>query len=302
LAISTFILVIVGLFLSFYFYRINQLKVQKVLLEKLVAERTNDLKLTNEQLLEHQIQIENQAEELQIQSENLKETNNLLIAKQQLIINQTEQLKETNNKLSLLNATKDKFFSIIAHDLKNPFNAILGLSEILIIKYDSIDDEERKNLLRMVNESSNNIYRLLENLLEWAHSQTGSINYQPEEFVINEMIISNIALVKNMALKKDIQIINNFEDKVKIFADKNMINTVLRNLISNAIKFTESGSIKIDVTKGSNSTTILVKDSGMGISSDKLNKIFDLLSAKSTSGTKVESGTVLCLILCKEFV
>jgi signal transduction histidine kinase len=253
-------------------------------------------------LEEQQQQIEEQNEVLMAQAENLSETNTLLEERHQIIEEQAEELSASNDKLTILNATKDKFFSIIAHDLKNPFNSIMGFCEILSLHYEKMDDIKRKQLIGVVYESSNNLFKLLENLLQWARSQTGDIKYEPEEFILNELINTNISLLENLILEKNLEIKQNPESKIKIFADINMINTVIRNLISNAIKYTETGSISIDVFQDNVETKVNIIDTGIGISNDKLDKIFDVMSSKSTNGTRGESGTGLGLIICKEFI
>jgi signal transduction histidine kinase len=157
-------------------------------------------------------------------------------------------------------------------------------------------------MIGAIYESSKNLFKLLENLLHWARSQTGNIKYEPEEFIINELFDTNISLVENMVLEKNLEIKQNLESKIKIFADKNMINTVIRNLITNAIKYTETGSISIEVFQDNVETKVSIIDTGIGISNDKLDNIFDVMSSKSTHGTRGESGTGLGLILCKEFI
>jgi signal transduction histidine kinase len=202
----------------------------------------------------------------------------------------------------MLNATKDKFFSIIAHDLKNPFTSILGFCEMLSLRYDKMEDVKRKYLLGVVYESSKSLFKLLENLLEWARSQTGSINYEPEKFDLNELIVTNISLVENLVLEKNLKMKHNFNPETIVFADKNMINTVIRNLITNAIKFTETGGITVETKQDKDYTRVNIIDTGIGISPDKLDKIFEVLSSKSTPGTRGESGTGIGLIICREFI
>jgi signal transduction histidine kinase/ligand-binding sensor domain-containing protein len=315
-AIVSFFLAFIGLFLGFYFYRVNQLNEQKEKLEKLVKERTaeieqknlvlhkqsNELMEVNVLIEERQQHIEEQNEILVEQTEKLNESNALLEERQQYIEEQADELSIANEKLIKLNATKDKFFSIIAHDLKNPFTSILGFCEILSLRYDKMDDIKKKHLLDVVYESSKNLYKLLENLLEWARSQTGSIKYEPENFDINELIENNITLTENLVQNKNLQIKYISNGSIRIFADKNMISTVIRNLITNAIKFTESGGISIEVFQDQYNTRVNIIDTGIGISEDKLLKIFDVMSSKSTSGTSGESGTGLGLIICKEFI
>jgi ligand-binding sensor domain-containing protein/signal transduction histidine kinase len=279
---------IVFILLLFYYLRIAQIRRINIQLKKMVDERTTELALKNEMMRE--------------QNKVVIESNTILKEQKQFIEEQADELSFSNEKLIKLNATKDKFFNIIAHDLRNPFTSILGFCELLTIRYDKMDDVKRKHLLGVVFESSKNLFKLLENLLEWARSQTGSIKYQPEEFFINELIASNISLVESLVQDKKLEIKQNLKRKIKIFADKNMINTVIRNLISNAIKFTDVGGITIEVVQDEDKTKTSITDTGVGISQDNIGKIFEVMSSKSTQGIRGESGTGLGLIICKEFI
>lgn len=309
--------------IGFYLYRVNSLNLQKIELQRLVLERTHEIneknialvKQTDElnetnTLLEEKNQfIEEQNELLLSQTEKLNETNALLEERQQLVEEQAEELqttadelKEKNSTLERLNATKDKFFTIIAHDLKNPFNAILGFSELLITNFHKYDDTKKTNLIRQIFDSSNKVYKLLENLLQWSRSQTGSIEFKPELFNLNDIIEINCTLVDNMANEKNLKIIRNCPKEVYVFADKNMLSTVIRNLLTNAIKFSEKGNIIIECLHEETNIRVKVVDTGVGINPEKIEDIFDITSSKSTEGTRGESGTGLGLILCKEFV
>ena len=243
--------------------------------------QTELLNETNIQLEERQQQIEEQAEELRAQSEELHKTN--------------MSLQESNN-------TKDKLFSIIGHDLKNPLNAIMGFSELLVMRYDSITNEKKKFLLATLNESARSIFKLLDNLLSWARSLSGNIKYKPEELIIGDTINESLKLLNEMAESKDVTLKKHVQEQEKIICDKNILNTLLRNLISNAIKFTENGSIDVFVVKEGNKTTFEVRDTGAGMKPEVRDRIFDVKKSQSTKGTKGESGTGLGLILCKEFV
>ncbi len=218
------------------------------------------------------------------------------------------KLSESYREIKLLNATKDKFFSIIAHDLKSPFSALLGFSELLLENHATYDDAEREEYIRFINDGSIKTYKLLENLLTWAQSQTGRIKFTPEKINIEELINEIISLLEEPAGNKEIKLISNTERDLSVNADKNMINTVIRNLISNAIKFTPKGG---DITVKSHKTTdennqefvkISIKDSGVGISPEIQTKLFKITENVSTKGTEKEAGTGLGLILCKEFV
>jgi signal transduction histidine kinase len=261
----------------------------------LVQDRTKEIEEKNKILLN--------------QTFELNETNALLEERQQYIEEQSEELKrkadelfEKNRTLITLNATKDKFFTIIAHDLKNPFNAILGFSELLSIHYNKYDDAKRMTLISAIFDSSTKVFKLLENLLQWARSQTDNIEFKPEGFYLNEIIDTNIVLVDDLVKEKNLVIIRECNENIKIYADRNMISTVIRNLITNAIKFSENGTIEITCEQQNSLVTLKVKDSGIGINPEKLKGLFNIEGSKSTQGTRGESGTGLGLILCKEFI
>jgi PAS domain S-box-containing protein len=252
-------------------------------------------------------QIENQ---LRKKSEDLQETNRLLEARQKEILIQSEELAEQtqsllmiNEELDRLNRTKDKFFSIIAHDLRNPFNAIIGFCELLRNDFHEIDNAQKLNLLELINVSSQTAYNLLENLLQWARTQTNRIVFSPEDFDLSETADAVIDLHCVIARKKGITLINNIVEQTMVHADKNMINTVLRNLVSNAIKFTNpEGQIIISVNRKTENVEVNIADDGVGMTREDLSKLFRIDTYYSTSGTMGESGTGLGLIICKEFV
>ena len=209
------------------------------------------------------------------------------------------------NELNLieLNATKDKFFSIVAHDLKSPFNSIVGFSEYLV---EQVKEKNYENIGKFANimlQSSNKAMDLLTNLMTWAQSQTGRMEYNPEYFEMTTFIKEATLLLNGIAEQKSIVIENKIATNTQIYADKEMINTVLRNLISNALKFTTTGGkITISTEHIKNELTVTISDNGVGISKDRINKIFNITENYSTPGTQKETGTGLGLILCKEFI
>ncbi len=206
-------------------------------------------------------------------------------------------------ELAELNATKDKFFSIIAHDLKNPFNSLVGFSELLYENALNYTPEKVQQFASAMRIASKQGYKLLENLLEWSRLQTGRIKPRPVKLKPSELIKEVILLEEQMSQSKniDLQSIINCDDF--IFADVEMIKTVLRNLISNAIKFTNTGGIvKIETKKHENSFLFEVSDTGVGIQPEHIDKLFGIDSKLSEPGTAGERGTGLGLILCKEFV
>ncbi len=214
-----------------------------------------------------------------------------------------QTLIKSEQRLRELNATKDKFFSIIAHDLKNPFNDLMGFTQLLALNIDKYDKAKIGQFASIIHHSSKLAYNLLENLLDWSRSQTGTLKFKPEKININHLIEENIELLESTASNKNIQIYSEFDTEVNAFADKNMVRTIIRNLISNAIKYTKQGgyiSIRSDCSR--KTCEISVSDNGIGISKQNIHKIFKIDESFSTSGTEREKGTGLGLILCKEFV
>jgi len=213
------------------------------------------------------------------------------------------ELQNSEKQLFQLNATKDKFFSIIAHDLRNPFNQLLGLTDLILENYQDYSFSDLKEYIGLLNKSAKNGYNLLENLLEWARSQSGRKEINPFNFELIHVSKKVVELMQANATNKNIQIISKISKDISIFADVNVINTILINLISNSIKFTKSGGeIIVDAINNGNHVIISVKDNGLGISQDNINKLFKIDIHHSTKGTNNEAGTGLGLILCYEFI
>lgn len=262
-------------------------------------------KQRNKELNEKNFLINKQKNQLSNTLIELQKLNNKLKLQKKEIQTSSEELGVANKQLTELNATKDKFFSIIAHDLKSPFNAILGFSDILLENHNDYNDEERKKIIRLVNNSANSAFSLLENLLTWSRSQSGQVSFSPEKLHLNILLSETMVDLQSQANKKNIQLLETVSENNMIFADKNMIATVFRNLISNAIKFTsKNGTIIIASKKqtDSNFLEISVTDTGVGIPQDKIDDLFRIDKNTSTQGTENEKGTGLGLILCKEFV
>ncbi len=214
-----------------------------------------------------------------------------------------QQLNESEIKLRELNASKDKFFSIIAHDLKSPFNSVTSICNLLVEQIKNKNIEGIDKYANFVIKSSNKAMDLLQNLMEWSLSQTGRMEFNPEYFDVVSRINQIIQFYADIAGQKSITIKNILPHKASVFADKEMISTVLRNLISNAIKFTmPGGNIVISATEKQNEIIFSVSDDGVGISESSIEKLFRIDQTYSTTGTYKETGTGLGLILCKEFV
>lgn len=213
------------------------------------------------------------------------------------------EIASKNQELKRLNAEKVKFFSIIAHDLKSPFNAIIGYSELLIEKITNKDIHKIDEFGHMVLQLSNRAMDLLKNLMEWAQSQTDRMEFNPECFDLERFINETTLIYEDIAAQKSIVLKKELPNPVRVFADKAMISTVFRNLISNAIKFTQSGGeVVISAIEKPDEIIFSVKDSGIGISPNRIARIFQIDQAYSTNGTNNEKGTGLGLMLCKEFV
>ena len=214
-----------------------------------------------------------------------------------------DALKENEEKLRELNAQKDKFFSIIAHDLRSPISNITGLSTLLTNQIKEKDYEAVDEYAMLIEQSSKKVLELLTNLLDWSRAQTGRMDFNPAIFKLTDLIEDNKKLFDVIADQKAITIKNVLPNELTVFADKQMINTVLRNLISNALKFTrQDGEITISAEKRQKEILISVSDNGIGIAPGRLEKLFHIGESNSTSGTNNEKGTGLGLILCKEFV
>ena len=208
----------------------------------------------------------------------------------------TEELKKSN-------ANKDRFFSIIAHDLKNPFITLLGYTEALIEDYYEMSAEEHLAYLTQIQTTSKNSYQLLENLLQWSRSQSGKLKIDPVKFNLNEVVDEVISLKLSACAVKSISLINTLDKNVEVFADKDTVKTIMRNLIGNAIKFTnDNGKITIACEIENKFAKISVIDNGVGINEAEKADIFNIDKFHSTPGTRDEKGTGLGLVLCQEFV
>jgi PAS domain S-box-containing protein len=212
-------------------------------------------------------------------------------------------LRENEKQLIRLNADKDMFISILGHDLKSPFTSLLGLSGALLEDFNKLNNDEIVYYLNHINKAAQNTYNLLENLLNWTRAQSGKIPFNPQIISFDNICNNTIAVLFPGADAKSITINYNAADITEVFADIDMVKTILRNLVSNAIKFTnKNGVINISTIQTQRGTTISVSDNGIGIEPDNLAKLFDISQVLSTTGTSEETGTGLGLLLCKEFV
>lgn len=214
-----------------------------------------------------------------------------------------KELLENKARLSEANATKDRFFSIIGHDLKSPFNSIVGFSEILMENIKNKDYGAIEQYAGIIHDSSNRAMNLLTNLLEWSGTQTGRIKFTPGSFEFVSAINEVVELLNGSAQQKSIVITKKLPQRIPVVADKAIVQTILRNFITNAIKFSHpGGEIMIDAGQNEKELIVSVSDNGVGIKKENIDKLFRIDYSYSTLGTNKESGTGLGLLLCKEFV
>ncbi len=211
-------------------------------------------------------------------------------------------LKEKNTIISNINLQKDKFYSIIAHDLRGPFNGFLGLTELMAEDIDTMSNEEIKFASANMRSSAKNLFNLLENLLEWTRMEQNLVPFDPKEYPLESITLDSIITFHDIAEKKEISIQTQIPSTLAVFADKNMFQAVIRNIVLNAIKFTpKKGTIAIRALENPNNITITIKDSGIGMHQDLINDLFKIDTKNNRVGTENEPSTGLGLILCKEF-
>ena len=261
------------------------------------AKLSNKLSEQNSKLEEYLNEVENLVNEL-------NETNNKIENQNKELNDKNSELEHIQRLLKKSNDDKDKFFSIIAHDLVNSVFGFILETDYLAKGYPNLDKDLTKNKLELLSKYSKRLYNVLNNLLQWARTQTDRIEFEPEIIRLNEMIRSNLEFYELPARMKSVQIKNNVKESDFIFADKNLINTCLRNLVNNAIKFTkEGGEVIVSYSTDSEYDIVSISDTGIGMTQDKIEELFsDTDVITSTKGTSKEVGTGLGMILCKEFV
>jgi signal transduction histidine kinase len=224
------------------------------------------------------------------------------------IARQKEEIETQRDSLEELNATRDKLFRIIAHDLKNPMTALMSITQSLTMGYHELEEKDREDAIRQVDRAAGDLLRLLENLLQWTTSQAGKMPFRPEVLDLSLIASENLSLAEPVARKKKISLNSGIPQGSLVKADRNMISTVFRNLISNAIKFTPDGGdiiieAKLVMDDGSPLCyEVTVTDTGIGIPPEKIDKLFRMDTTWTTRGTANEKGTGLGLLLCYDFL
>jgi signal transduction histidine kinase len=244
-----------------------------------------------------------QKEEILVQSEHLKEANDWISAKNLELEEQKRVIEFKKNQLEISDATKNKFFRIIAHDLRNPISTVVGTTSHILTNFELTDSKTTKKLIEDMSSLSMTTYNLLENLLDWSTSQMGELRFNPSIVDLKSLITQNIELVKRKIESKNINLVFQVSDDIEVLADENMLQTVVRNLISNAVKFTfDNGTIEISANVVDDICFLSVKDTGIGISKENIKNLFRIDKDVRTYGTHNEKGAGLGLILCKEFI
>ena len=222
---------------------------------------------------------------------------------EKIVAERTSEIQSKNELLKDLNSTKDKLFSVISHDLRSPFNAILGFEDLLVNNYHDFTDIERIDMISQVHTTTSQLFVLVENLLNWAKLQNSSIQLYPIEFNLKEFILEKTELYQHIAKGKGIAITHQIPDEFTAYADTHLLETILRNLFSNAIKFTPTGGFILVIASKKNSIIeISITDSGTGMTSEQIDTLFNLETTQPEYGTNGEKGSGLGLVLCKEFV
>lgn len=240
---------------------------------------------------------------LSLQYANKKKTTSIIESKNKELEVKNKLLDEQSKHYEELNSTKDKFFSIIAHDLKNPLSAFYRLTETLYESYNEFSEEEKLSLLNDMRASSKNVFDLLQNLLTWSRSQRNKIQINPVEVDMHFVVENIYQIFKQIADSKKIDLIIYCDKDVKLNIDVNILQTIIRNLVSNSLKFTpEGGRVEIRAEKDNSNIIVYVQDTGVGIPNDKLPELFKVDKTYTTPGTNNETGTGLGLIICKEFL
>ncbi len=268
----------------------NELKIKQLNyeLEQRVAERTADLNNSLNQLKDANL-------ELQLLNEQV-------LNDSRKILQLNDNLLNSQDELTKALQTKDKFFSIIAHDLINPFVALINNSDFLLNYLDRLSVDEQKRIIASISDASKQTLSLLENLLQWSRSQIGNLNFEPEIINLKEVINCEVNHIRTQLNNKSISVQQDVAD-IMLYADRNMISTVFRNLISNAIKFThKNGFIYISAIENGSNVMCSIKDTGIGMDKSLCNALFRIDKKVSRPGTENESSTGLGLILCKEFI
>lgn len=282
-------LIVIGIILAFVYLRNQSILQRNRLLEQLVHERTHELEVANEELLANAEALDHSVKELESQKALLQQ--------------HTEELRTTNERLHELNRMNDRIFSIMAHDIKNPLGTIQGFVELLTLHHRKLDENKREEYLEYIRQSVQKLLSLIENLLLWSSSQLKGRGVSPVSFNLAEPVMENIDLLREQAAKKNIRISFSPQEEFVVLADRHMISAVVRNILSNAVKFCkQGGEVSIALRKEDGFVVCSVSDQGAGMDEETKALLFDSDRKKIRTGTGGETGSGLGLLICKEFI
>ena len=297
------LILLIALIISIFYLRVRSIKIRNKQLEAVVARRTQQLKEANFVLTENNDKIRIQNEKLEAANKEVIDKSNKILDQQEHIIIQNAQLENTVSELEKSNQTKDRFLSILAHDLRNPITAIAGIAKNLKMQMPQVTKTEISKYISIISDSSKSVLDLLLNLLEWAKTQHETLKCNPEPINLYELIATNQLLMEQLLRNKNIYITINIDQHHTLFADKKMTDTVFRNLLSNSIKFTPPyGHISIESKETDKEILITFYDTGVGMTTEQVENLFNVETATSSPGSNGETGSGLGLIIIKEFV
>ncbi len=261
------------------------------------------LKILNNTLKKQNKKIIKQNQSIKENAIRLEQTNTELIESRARLSRQKVKLQIANKKYIKANISKDKFFDIIAHDLKSPFQSIMGFSSLLRETYDDIEDEKKRKYIKLIDSSTQHVNSLIDNLLNWSRSQNERINLVKTKFDLHQLINEKLNLFELTSIKKKINIVSTISKGTTVYGDMNMISLAVRNIISNAIKFSYAGGkVEILSTTDKHKTTIYIRDYGIGMPPETINNLFNIDNSKRSIGTCGENGTGLGLIISKDYI
>lgn len=295
-------LLIAGVVAVFYF-RVSAIRNRNKFLKEEVERRTQELSELNSFLVERNEEISQQKERLEVYNAEILRQTDKILQQQTHISAQNEKLEHHVEELEKLNRTKDHFFSILAHDLKNPISALTGISDFVKDNFSKLDKKDAQEYINSIYKSAYAIYDLLINLLNWSQTQSKTITYSPVSLNLKEMVQKNAMLLDQQFRNKHIVLNTEINPEHYIFADYNMIDTVLRNLLSNSIKFTEyNGTVTVSTFSQDDDIVLSITDTGVGMSADQVERLFKLDKANISTGTAGERGTGLGLVISHDFI
>lgn len=297
------VLLLASSIVTLFYLRVASIKRRNKALKAEVEKRTGELNEANLFLTEQNDEIKLQKERLEESNEEIRRQSGKILDQQQYIITQNQALESTVKQLEKLNNTKDLFFSILAHDLKNPVAALIDISDFLKHNFGRMDIKTSREYLDSIYKSSTAVHELLINLLNWSRTQSHQIEYSPVDCSVRELVEKNARLLGGQFHNKNIRLTLHIDASHRVYADYNMVDTVLRNIISNSVKFTEpGGTVEITSIAEEDHFTLQISDTGVGMSSEQIGKLFRIDKANISAGTAGERGTGLGLVITKEFL